>query len=153
MEQYNDRYILKKIINRNFSFHDLAPKVFPQLRHGAGLFCPFHENSRTGTMQARLYYNEDEDMFYLYCYAEGKAFTAFDYVNLILCKNKQIYTNPKEFILSKIAMNEFIALYNLYKKQKAEEAESQFKRKCRWIDNVYADTGNIVDYIEKLYTA
>lgn len=153
MEQYNDKYILKKIIDRNFNFHDLAPKVFPQLRHGLGLFCPFHENSRTGTMQARIYYNEESDLFYLYCYAEGKSYFAYDYVALILCKEKQLYNNPKEFILSKMTKDEFIGLYNLYSKQKAERIESQFKRKCRWIDNVYSETGNTIDYIEQLYTA
>ena len=26
-------------------------------------------------------------------------------------------------------------------------------KKCEWIDNIYNETGNVIDYIEALYTA
>ena len=49
--------------------------------------------------------------------------------------------------------DEFVAMYNLFRKQKQDIIESQFKKKCTYIDNVFTETGNTIDYIEKLYTA
>ena len=53
----------------------------------------------------------------------------------------------------KISQEEFISLYNLFNKQKQEQMESAWERKRRWIDNVYNETGNAIDYIETLYTS
>lgn len=153
MEQYNDNYILKKIVDYKFNFHDLNSRQFPQLREGAPMYCPFHENSHTGTMQARIYFNEDNNLWYLHCYMEGKNFYAHDYVDLIMVKEKQLFSSIKDFLLSRISRDEFIALYNLYKEKKQAILETRFKKQCIYIDNVFHDTGNTIDYIEALYTA
>lgn len=152
-KNYNNPYIISKIINNNFTFTDLNPKLFPQLRHGAGLYCPFHASSHTGTQQARIYFNEEKNIFYLHCYVEGRNFYPSDYVWLIMCKEKQLFKSPKEFLLSKMSSDDFIAQYNLIESKQNVIMESQFKKKCEYIDNVYNSTGNIVSYIETLYTA
>jgi hypothetical protein len=131
----------------------VAPKIYPQLIEGKGMYCPFHESSHTGTQHARIYYNDETNLWYMHCYVEQKNYFASDYVNLILIKERQQYHSAKDYILAKIGKEEFIALYNMFKEQKKELVETQFQRKCNWIDSVYADTGNIVDYIEQLYTA
>lgn len=151
--QYNDKNIINKIINSKFSFTDLNPRLFPSLREGEGLYCPFHQNSHTGTMQARIYYNEKRDIFYLHCYAEGKNYYPSDYVNLIMCKEKQLFSSPLSFLLTRMNKNDFIAQYNLLKAQQTTLIESQLKKKCEYIDNVFNSTQNIKDYIETLYTA
>lgn len=153
MKQYNDKYIIAKIINYKYTYQDLNPKQFGNMIHGSGLYCPFHANSRTGTMQARLYYHEEKNLWYIHCYAEGKNFFASDYVDLILCRERQLFKSPKDFLLSKMSQEEFISLYNLFNKQKQEHMESAWERKRRWIDNVYNETGNAIDYIETLYTS
>lgn len=153
MKQYTNKKVIKKIINSNYSFTDIAPRVFPQLRHGQGMYCMFHPNTHTGTQHARIYFSEEQNIFYLYCYVEGKSYTAYDYVERILCKEQQRFTNPIDFILSRMSKNEFITLYNLYYKDLEGLMMSQFKKKCEYIDNTYTETGNTIDYIEKLYTA
>lgn len=153
MKQYSDKQIINKIINYKFNFSDLNPRLFPQLVHGTGLYCPFHETSRTGTLQARIYFNEDKNIWYIHCYAEGKNFMASDYVNLIMCKEKQLYKSPKDFLLSKLSDEEFVSLYSLFQQKKQAYEENAWKKKCEWIDNIYNETGNVIDYIEALYTA
>ena len=153
METYNDKYILYKIIDYKFTLTDLNSKIFPQLREGAPLYCPFHENTHTGTMQARIYFNEEKNIWYLHCYAEGANYYAHDYVERIMVAEKQLFPNIKSFIFSKMNKEEFISLYNMFKAQKQEYAESAYQRKCDWINNIYFETGNVVDYIEALYTA
>lgn len=153
LQQYNDRYIIDQIINKNFNYHDLDPKLFPRLQHGVGLHCPHHPNSGRGTMQARIYYNEEQDMFYLYCYAEGRVYKPSDFVRLILCNEREKYVSPKAFLLAHMSEEEFISQYNTIKRKKKVLMETQFKKKCEYIDNTYNSSENIVDYIETLYTA
>ena len=153
MEQYNDKYILYKIIDYKYTFHDLSPKLFPQLREGAPMYCPFHENSHTGTMQARIYFNEEKNLWYLHCYAEQKNFYAHDFVNLIMIRERQQFKSVKDFLQSRMGKEEFQSLYTLFKQKKQALMESQFKKKCAYIDNVYNEKGNTIDYIEALYTA
>ena len=150
-ENYKDKYILKKITDTNFTFTDLNPMLFPSLVHGDGMYCPFHVNSHTGTKQARVYFDEEWNMYYIHCYAEGKNFTAFDYLYLIMCKQKGLYSHPLDFLLLHMDKNEFIRQYTLFKKQKQVISESQFKKKCEYIDNVFNQTGDIAQYIETLY--
>lgn len=150
-EKYNDKYILKQITDTNFTFTDLDPRMFPSLIHGEGMYCMFHQNSHTGTKQARVYFDEERNIFYIHCYAEGKNFTAFDYLWLIMCKQKQLYKHPRDFLLEKMDTTEFVRQYSLFKKKKQVLCESQFKKKCEYIDNVYNQTGDIAHYIEALY--
>lgn len=153
MPQYNDKYIINRIINYKYTLHDVAPKVFPKLQHGLGMYCPFHENSHRGTLHARIYFNEDNNIWYLHCYVCGKNYFSADYVNRILVKERGIYRSAKEFLLSKMSDTEFMQLYTIFENKKREIEDSAYKRKCEWINNVYNNTGNVVDYIEALYTA
>lgn len=153
MEQYNEKVILNRIINYKFTLQDVAPKVFPQLIENKGMYCPFHESSHTGTQHARIYYDDERNIWYMHCYVCNKNYYASDYVNRILVKEKQLYHSAKEFILSKINQEEFISLYNLFQERQKERVETSFQRKCDWIDSVFVETGNTLDYIERLYTA
>ena len=153
MKQYNDKQIIRKIINYKFNFSTLNARKFPQLVHGTGLYCDWHPNSRTGTQHARLYYNEDKNIWYIHCYVCGRNYYASDYVEAIMCKEKQLYKSPKDFLLTKLSNEEFISLYNLFQEKKQAFEENAWKKKCEWIDNTYNETGNIIDYIEALYTA
>ena len=146
-----DKYILKKIVDRNFTFTDLNPRQFPQLIHGEGMYCLWHECSHTGTKNARIYFNEEQEIFYVHCYAEGKNYTAYDYVAEIMCKQKQLYKSVLDFLLDKMDQTEFLTQYKLFEQKKQVLVESQFKKKCEYIDNVYNNTGDISSYIEALY--
>ena len=152
-EQYSNVFILYKIIDYKFTFVDLNPKRYPVLQHNLALYCDWHESSRTGTKHARMYYDEDTDLWHIHCYVEKTNYYAHDYVEQIMIKERKLFRNLKEFILSKMSKEEFISLYNLYKSKVKEELDTKYKNKCEWIDNVYADTGNTLDYIETLYTA
>lgn len=151
MNKYNDKYIIDKIINTNFSFADLNPKLFKNMRHGEAYYCMFHQNSHTGTKQARLYYNDEWDIFYIHCFAEGKNYTPADYVRLIMCNEKGLYKSPLNFLHERMSEDDIKAQYTIFDKNRKERLETQFQKKSKYIDNVYNSTGNIVDYIEALY--
>lgn len=152
-DQYNNKTIINKIIDYKFTFEDLNPNTFPVLQDGLGMYCLWHENSHRGTKHARMYYNDDMDLWYIYCYVCGKAYYSHDYVNVIMVKERNLYKSGRDFLLEKIGKDEFIALYTLFEKQTQGVVESDFKKKCNYIDNTFAETGNVSDYIEKLYTA
>ena len=144
-----DYSILKKIVNNNFTWSDVWKEGIEGVN--ANVYCPFHENTRTPS--ARIYFNDKQDYYILYCYTERRAFTVFDYVNLVLVEKLQRYNNVEEFLIQQLGDTEFKTLYSEYKELKNENEESDISVKVEYIDNVYNETLNIVDYIEALYTA
>lgn len=145
--------ILDKIIDHRFNFHDLDPKRFPVLIDNDAYYCMFHENSHTGTKQARLYQDEENhNLWVIYCYAEGKRFYAHDYVQKVLISDRELYRNTYEFLLDRLGTKEFEMLYKLFLNQRHVDYVSEIERKEMYINNTYLSTGNTVDFIEALYT-
>ena len=147
-----NRSILREVINNNFSFSDLSKK-FENVDSSTGnIFCPFHENHTTPA--AKMYWDEIRNIWILHCFGEcHQNFTAFDYVERILCSKQQRYSNPLEFL--KVNMPSSV-LYNqiiLYKQEVVNLTQEARQAKIDYINNVYAEHENLVDYIEELYTA
>lgn len=147
-----DLVILKKIVNKNFTWGDLNPKYTNIEQLKTNTFCVFHQHNWT-VGNAKFYYNEDEGYWVMYCFVEHKAYTAYDYLDLILCKQKQYYRSTVDFLRKKLGDAEFKRYYNAYKEADSELTENNFQRKINWINNVYDESEDIVDYIERLYTA
>ena len=152
MKTYYSIRVIKNIINRNFTFADLS-KRFQGVDDSSGnIFCPFHENHDTPA--AKMYWDENQGIWVIHCFGEcHRSFTAYDYVKRILCEKYQRYLSPMHFL--KVNMLESTLTFQLELSQKHvnEGTEGYFDEKRNYIDNVFAETGNIIDFIEKLYTA
>ena len=146
-----DKRVIKEVINNNFTFSDLAKK-FENVDSSTGnIFCPFHDNYSTPA--AKMYWDEIREIWVIWCFSEQRAFTTYDYVELILCKEQEQYKSPIEFL--KVNMNPS-DLYNqikLFEKETTDLTQTATQAKIDYINNVYAKHENLVDYIEELYTA
>lgn len=151
MNKYNDQ-VIRNVIEQNFTFADLS-KRFKGVDSSTGnIFCPFHEN--TDTPAAKMYWDETREIWIIHCFGEcHRNFTTYDYVKYILCDKYQKYLSPLHFL--KVNMPESIlgTQLELYKKYADETVASNLEEKKNYIDNIFAETGNIVDFIEELYTA
>ena len=88
--------VLRRVINHNFSFSDLS-KRFENVDSSTGnIYCPFHENYTTPA--AKMYWDDIQDMWVIWCFSEQRRFTAYDYVDLIMCKEREQYRSPLEFL-------------------------------------------------------
>ena len=143
--------VLRRVINHNFTFSDLS-KRFENVDSSTGnIFCPFHENHTTPA--AKMYWDDIQDMWVIWCFSEQRRFTAYDYVDLIMCKEREQYRSPLEFLKVNMNPSDLYNQINLYKQEAEDLTQIAMQAKIDYIDNVYAEHENLVDYIEELYTA
>lgn len=151
MEKYN-REVIKQVINRNFTFADLSPRFKGVDSSTGNIFCPFHDNHETPA--AKMYWNDEEEMWVLHCFGEcHRSYTAFDYVERILCEKYQKYISPFHFLKLRMPEGQLGMQLELYKKYVDEWMATTIDEKRAYIDNLFVEKGNIIDFIEELYTA
>ena len=143
--------VIKEVVNKNFTFADLS-KRFEGVDSSTGnIYCPFHENHDTPA--AKMYWDEDRQIWILHCFSEHRNFTAYDYVNQIFCQKYQKYQSPLHFLKESMPQGTLGVQLELYQKNIADLLESYENERKAYIDNLYMETGNMTDFIEALYTA
>ena len=148
---YSKRTV-KSIINDYFTFADLSPRFKGVDSSTGNIFCPFHENHDTPA--AKMYWDSEREIWILHCFGQcHRNFTAYDYVDLILCIKYQKYESPLQFLKVNIPDVDLGRILDNYQKQADEYISSAIEEKRIYIDNVFYETGNIIDFIERLYTA
>lgn len=146
------RGTIRNVINDYFTFADLSPRFKGVDSSTGNIFCPFHENHDTPA--AKMYWDDEREIWILHCFGEcHRNYTAYDYVNLILCEKYQKYSSPLQFLFSNIPEAQLSITLDNYQKQLNLNISTSLEEKRNYIDNVFAETGNIVDFIERLYTA
>ena len=151
MEKYN-REVIKQVINRNFTFADLSPRFKGVDSSTGNIFCPFHENYETPA--AKMYFNEHTNLWIIHCFGEcHRNFTAYDYVDLVLCLKYQKYDSPLDFLRRNMPEQELRKKLKQCEKMVAGTEVNMYREKVDYINTVYAQHDNIEDYIEELYTS
>lgn len=148
---YSDR-VIAEVINSTFTFSDLSPRFKDVDETYGNIFCPFHENRHSPA--ARMYWDENRGIWVLHCFGECHTnFTAYDYVNLVLCKKYNKYRNPIDFLKSNLSIEELKSKLKKANKESSIIQETRTDFIKNYINDVSIETNNIVDYVEKLYTA
>lgn len=143
---------LREVINKNFTFADLSPKFKGVDSSTGNIFCPFHENYETPA--AKMYFNEYKNIWVIHCFGEcHRNFTAYDYVDLILCLKYQKYSSPMDFLRHNMSENEIKKQLKQCEKLIASSESNMYAEKIDYINTISAQYDNISDYIEELYTS
>lgn len=150
MAKYNDRKILKKIVNQNFTFGDF--NKYLENTYNANVYCPFHEHSFSGKGNAKLYFNEEENIWVLHCFVKCGNKTAYDYLQEIVIQREGKYSSVEDFLIERLGTPEFLAQYRGIKDNIDYTKETSYQEKKRYIENLYNETDDVVDFIESLYT-
>ena len=144
--------VLREVINQNFTFADLSKKFEGVDSSTGNIFCPFHENHDTPA--AKMYWDDVKGIWIIHCFGEcHRNFTAYDYVERIFCEKYQKYNSPLQFLKANMPESKLGTQLDFYQKNVSELMEAYENEKKIYIDNTFAETGNIVDFIEALYTA
>lgn len=143
---------IREVINRNFTFADLSPKFKGVDSSTGNIFCPFHENYETPA--AKMYFNENRNIWVIHCFGEcHRNFTAYDYVDLILCLKYQKYDSPLDFLKQNMSEQELKRQLKNCEKFVSENESNSYMEKVDYINTVFAQYDNVADYIEELYTS
>ena len=145
------KFAIREIINQNFTFGDLSPKYLNVDSSTGNIYCPFHENHNTPA--AKMYWDEAKNIWILHCFGEcHRNYTAYDYVNLILCEKYQKYSSPLDFLRKNFPPQELQNYIEFYEKQSAEYYQDYTINKINYINNLSYQYETIKDYIEAIYT-
>lgn len=147
----NNYKVLREIIEKNFPLNELVPEYDGLTHNTANVFCVFHKN--VSSPSGKLYWDDERDILVLHCFAEHKTFTAFDYVNLVLCDRKKQYDDPLDFLTHNMPadeLNEYIKL--AYDKMELL-TDTAFEKRIEYITNLYNEHDNVADFINQLYSA
>ncbi len=77
-----DYLLMFKVINRHYSLKKLLDDLGWDM-WGSSIYCPFHEDKLTGKPSAKYFPDSDS----LYCFSEGKSFTAYHALKVFYNKN------------------------------------------------------------------
>lgn len=141
--------IWRVIACENLEWGDVDPK-FEGMQPGvANIFCPFHENRHSPS--ARPYWDEKRDILVIHCFREHRTFTVYDYIDLILCKERKQYKDPGEFLKDYFGESEYNELFEIARTQDYALNETQINLKREYIRNVYNEYDNVISFINALY--
>ena len=150
-ETLKRKRVLKEIINQNFTFGDLSPKYLNVDSSTGNIFCPFHENHTTPA--AKMYWDETRNIWILHCFGEcHRNYTAYDYVDLILCDKYQKYRSPLDFLQQNFPANKLQNYIEFYEKQNDDFYQELKTHKINYINNTFFQNEAIAEYIEAIYT-
>lgn len=143
---------IRAVINRNFTFADLSPR-FKNVDSSTGnIFCPFHENHSTPA--AKMYWNEEQGIWIIHCFGECHTnYTAYDYVNLVLCEKYQKYKSPLDFLQQNMSREDLYVQIEAYEDQIRYQTDIEENAKIEYISRVADENERTEDYIEALYLA
>ena len=105
-----------------------------------------------GKGNAKLYYNEQEGIWFLHCFVKCGSLTTFDYVERIIVNRNKEYDSVYDFLLDKLGKAEFLSQYKGLRDNIVPMKESEQREKNNYITNIYNETDDVVEFIEKLYT-
>lgn len=141
---------IKSIINKNFTFSDLSPR-FKNVDSSTGnIFCPFHENHSTPA--AKMYWNENSQLWVIHCFGQcHRNFTAYDYVDLVLCKKYQKYSSPFEFLKKNMPLSDLYFQIEISEKEREDQVDMETSAKVEYIQKIAEENEATEDFIEALY--
>lgn len=142
---------IKEVINRNFTFSDLSPRFNNVDESYGNIYCPFHDNHDTPA--AKMYWDEEQELWILHCFGEcHRNFTAYDYVDLILCNKYNKYKSPYDFLKENMDLSKLRIQLKTFEKMSFENSRSYFDKKVNYINQTFDEQESITEFIEKLYT-
>lgn len=145
----DDPKILRIIAEKNFSLTDICPQYSSNAVGATNVFCIFHDNRNSPS--AKLYVDEDKDIVVLHCFAEHKTYTSYDYIDRILVQKKHTFKSVQDYLIKNLGEQHFNELYTIAEKESALEDETLIEQTITYINNLYNEHDNTLDFIECLY--
>ena len=99
-----------------------------------------------------MYWNEGQQIWVLHCFGQcHRNFTAFDYVDLILCEKYGKYKSPLEFLRKNMPLSNLYFQIDNYEKEHEDQVEMETSAKVEYIQKIAEENEKTEDFIEALY--
>lgn len=145
----DDVRVLREIVEQTFDLTDVCPRYGKEVVGATNVFCVFHDNRNTPS--AKLYVDEEKGITVLHCFAEHRTYTSYDYIDKILVQQKHRYQSVQDFLIKNLGEQKFNELYTLAEQEAYLENETLLEQTIEYIDNLYNEHDNVIDFINHLY--
>ena len=145
----DDIRVLREIVEQTFDLTEVCPRYGREVVGATNVFCVFHDNKNTPS--AKLYFDEERGITVLHCFAEHKTYTSYDYVDKILVQQKHKYQSVQDYLIKNLGEQKFNELYTLAEQEAYLENETLLEQTIEYIDNLYNEHDNVIDFINSLY--
>ena len=145
----DDPNILREVVEQTYDLTDLCPRYGTAVVGATNVLCVFHDNRNTPS--AKLYIDEDKGITVLHCFAEHKTYTSYDYVDNILVLRRHQYLSVQDYLIKNLGEQRFNELYTLAEQEAYLENETLLEQTIEYIDNLYNEHDNVIDFINCLY--
>ena len=99
-----------------------------------------------------MYWNEEQEIWIIHCFGEcHRSFTAYDYVDLVLCKKYEKYKSPLDFLRKNMSHDLLYVQLEACEKEREDQVELESNAKAEYISRVAFENESTADYIEALY--
>ena len=149
IENSNNPRILREIAEQTFDLTEICPQYSRSAVGTANSFCIWHPNHDTPS--GKLYFDEERGIVVFHCFAEHKTYTSYDYIDKILVQKKHKYLSVQDYLVKNLGESKFRELYTLAEEGIALEEESAIEQTIEYIDNLYNEKNNVIDFINCLY--
>ena len=146
----DDPRILREIVEQTYDLTDICPRYGREAVGATNVFCIFHEHTWS-TPSAKLYVDEEKGITVLHCFAEHRTYTSYDYIDKILVQQKHRYQSVQDYLIKNLGEQKFNELYTLAEQESYIENETLLEQTIDYIDNLYNEHDNVIDFINCLY--
>ena len=94
---------------------------------------------------------EKKDIVVLWCFTEQRRYTVYDYINLIIVRQWKKYSSVYDYLIRHLGEQKFNEFYSLVEQGIQLEEESLLEQTIEYIDNLYNEHDNVIDFINCLY--
>ena len=99
-----------------------------------------------------MYWNEDHQIWVIHCFGQcHRNFTAYDYVDLILCKKYEKYKSPLDFLKVNMPLSDLYFQIDICEKEREDQIELETSAKIEYIQRIANENEKTEDFIEALY--
>lgn len=145
-----DKLLLRLICEKLFTFGELSKGLSDVDSSTGNINCPFHPSEGRGenkSQSAKVYYNEERNIFTIHCFTTKKTYTTFDYIE------KVMEEDPLEFVLKNKNTNDILEIIELVEKGYLELHSDMLEKRVSYINKVFESSSySTARYIEMLYT-
>ena len=145
----DDPKILREVVEQTYDLTDICPQYSKSAVGTTNSFCIWHPNFDTPS--GKLYFDENKNIVVFHCFAEHRTYTSYDYIDKILVQQKHRYQSVQDYLIKNLGEQKFNELYTLAEQEAYLENETLLEQTIDYIDNLYNEHDNVIDFINCLY--
>lgn len=145
-----DENILRVVVEKLFTFGDLNKSLADVDSSVGNINCPFHPAEGEGvnkSKSAKVYYDEDKNIYTITCFTVKRVYSSYDYIKLAMEED------PITYLLKHRSLQDISDIVDMLKKGYIKIENNNVEEFYNYVNNVFEECDcNTVEFIERILT-